>query len=83
MDDGGSGADTIVLNAHGNSDFIAVPALRSLQTFGVFYNKVKVPKPPLSAASNIMNIIRTALLQRAASTQPDLSLPKGSAIIPT
>ena len=43
MDDGGSGADTIVLNAHGNSDFIAVPALRSLQTFGVFYNKVKVP----------------------------------------
>ena len=60
MDDGGSGADTIVLNADGNSDFIAVPALRSLQTFGVFYNKVKVPKPPLSAASNIMNIIRTA-----------------------
>ena len=77
MDDGGSGADTIVLNAHGNSDFIAVPALRSLQTFGVFYNKVKVPKPPLSAASNIIEIIviATAKTLHSIPQAPLLAIP--------
>ena len=55
--------------------------INKLKTF-TFKNIVKVTKPPLSAANNIMNIIRTALLQRAVSTQPALSLPKGSAIIP-
>ena len=59
MDDGGSGADTIVLNAHGNSDFIGSTRSRSLRLSG-FYNKVKVPNHRCPATSNIMNIIRTA-----------------------
>jgi hypothetical protein len=47
MDDGGSGANTIVLNAHGNSDLIAVPGVpngrmypKQLHEYLLKYNKL-------------------------------------------